>query len=336
MHGNFNALLRTAASALLAAGIAACGGGGGGDSGTTPSTPVAPTTPVAVTATNADKAAAAAISGVTAVGGGSSLYAAETVVTPVPPRSLSRISSDAVRRAHLLLSSPQSIAAAVSSYPFNCAISGTGTLTLTTSDSTGALTAVGFAFSNCSDIAGEVLNGSMSISVTTDTATTFSGTFSADLTLTATGYPTVRMVGGYTFTQNYTGSDWTGTVSGTSFSLYEGSTVHTLTNFSFSDSYAFATDTYTHIANFTLASTDLGGQVTVATSGATPIRQLGYRMFPYQGIVTVTGTGGSKLRITINGDETYTVGFDVTIEVDANGDNVYETTLNREWSALMA
>jgi hypothetical protein len=315
-------VLQGAVGALLATVLVACGGGGGGDSGGGAGTLTAPSAPVAVTATNAPAVAATAISGVANVIASGGLVAADTSATAVPPRSISRITVDAVKRAQDYLSAPQTVTGAVQT--FSCAVSGNVTIT-------DSATSLVMTFNNCSDYVGEMINGTLSITGITGTSTSFSGSFSADLTIVDTGYPTIQIVGGYNFSVTYSGSDYTSTVAGTSFSVIDGTNVTTLSNFDFSESYTASTSLYSATANYTLAATEIGGSVTVQT--LSPVQQYAYRFYPFAGQLQATGTGNSRVRVTILGDETH-AGNDVNIEVDADGNGSYETTISHDWSTL--
>jgi hypothetical protein len=49
---------------------------------------------------------------------------------------------------------------------------------------------------------------------------------------------------------------------------------------------------------------------------------------PDSGVLLLTGAGGSKARLTVTGPNT------VRIEVDEDGDDNFETTINTTWDAL--
>jgi hypothetical protein len=312
---------RWVAVAAFSTALVACGGGGGGGSGA--STP--PSTPIGITAANAESVGTAALIGALGLSSSSALVAVDTSTgATVPPRTISRISAGAAMHARAYLGSPQSLTGVVQTFP--CGIS--GDFTVNAADDGTSLT---ITFNACSDFAGEVVNGSVSMTGITGTATAFSATFSINLTYSVTGFPDANIAGSYSISFTYSGFDWTSTVSGSSFSITEGSSSTTLSSFTFSDSYVNTSQIYSTSGNYTIASTDIGGSVTVQTN--TPIQQYAYRIRPFAGQITVTGTGNSRVRVTILGDET-NAGNDVRFEIDENGDSAYETTIERDWSAL--
>ena len=102
----------------------------------------------------------------------------------------------------------------------------------------------------------------------------------------------------------------------------------------FSESIDETSGVLTSSSNFTLASTALGGAVTVAT----PIdfrTQFYGSTYPYEGVLVVTGVSGGKVRLTALDDEWGPPG-QVMIEVDANGDGLFEAVLYRDWFELAA
>ena len=70
---------------------------------------------------------------------------------------------------------------------------------------------------------------------------------------------------------------------------------------------------------------------TVAVTTLTPFETTPGRTFPHTGAIQITGLAGSRIRFTVNGDETGPAP-QVTIELDANGDGVFELTLDKNWS----
>ena len=89
----------------------------------------------------------------------------------------------------------------------------------------------------------------------------------------------------------------------------------------------------TTTANFTVSSSALNGSVTVVTS--TPLVTLTTANHPQSGVVTVTGSNNSKVRVTVLGSNP-TAANQVRIEVDANGDGTFEVNTLFPWSTLDA
>ena len=105
--------------------------------------------------------------------------------------------------------------------------------------------------------------------------------------------------------------------------------VHRLTWLSGQITYTLDTSTgaYTLVSNATIDSTRLGGVVTFATS---PLGMTGQRgQFPSQGMMTVHGTGNSTLRIAAIDR------FTAQVDIDADGDFVFETSEVRQWIHLV-
>lgn len=317
---NFQTGAKLAISTLLSIGLAACGGGSSETSGPPPTS----TSTVAINVTNAPTVASTAIQNPANVMGNSGLSGSPRAVNTLSPRLLGRFTLVAKSQTLRFLSTPRITPALVETT--NCLISGSKTIDVATDG-----TSIAIFFNNCSDTTGEVVNGTMSLTNIVMSAARFSATSSVDLTVATTGNPTVRLAGSYTFATTDTSTESTATMTGSSYAITVGSNVTTLTNFSFTERYTAATDLYSSTANFTLASTELGGSVTVTTID--PIQQYGSRLYPFAGQFVVAGANNSKIRTTILGDETHT-GDDVQIELDENGDGAYETMILRDWSAL--
>jgi hypothetical protein len=105
-----------------------------------------------------------------------------------------------------------------------------------------------------------------------------------------------------------------------------------LANFTITEAQLGAIITTT--ANFTVSSSALNGSVTVVTS--TPLVTLTTANHPQSGVVTVTGSNNSKVRVTVLGSHP-TAANQVRIEVDPDGDDVYASPPTLvSWSTLDA
>lgn len=322
---NFQTCAKFTLSILLSIGLVACGGGGGGGgSSGTSSTPAAPTTPLAINATNAPTVASTTINSPANIITSSGFSTSPLGMNTAAARILSSYSLDAKQQILKSPSNPQFSPALVETT--NCLSGGSKTI-----DTDLAGTSIAITFNNCSDTPGDVLNGTMLLTNVVWSATSFSASSSIDLVIASTGNPTARFVGTYNFATTDTTTESSVVMTSTSYSIIIGSNVTTISNFSFTESYTIATDLYSSTSNYTLASTELGGSVTVTTID--PMQQRGIRLYPFAGQFIVTGANNSKIRVTILGDETH-AGDDVQIDLDENGDNTYERTILRDWSAL--
>jgi hypothetical protein len=300
----------------------ACGGGSDGGG---PELLPAPTTPVTISAANGAQVAAGALE--IAMGGvafpmfGGGVIAADGAPAP---RILSRMASDA--QARVSRASSALVTGAVQSQP--CMVSGSVTISDTP-------TAISITYNQCSDFEGQVLNGTMSM---TDFAQTgdgvsgsASGTYSLNVTMTDPA-TTLRMLGGMRFEETWTPTSTTSQLSGSYLGVSDGVTTEVLSNFSLSETVDETTGLTTSSSSFTLASTALGGVVTVATP--TPFQSYPFYS-PHAGVLVVTGGGGARVRLTVLGNDAAT-SPQVQIEIDADANGVYETVLYRDWLDLAA
>lgn len=76
----------------------------------------------------------------------------------------------------------------------------------------------------------------------------------------------------------------------------------------------------------TFSATSIGGAVDIAT--LEPVRQLETEAYPSSGQMLATGAGGSQLRITVIDDT------QVRLDLDANGDGMFEASTLLPWTAL--
>ena len=119
------------------------------------------------------------------------------------------------------------------------------------------------------------------------------------------------------------------TVSGSSLKVTLNGETATLSN--------YAVTTSTDITNpndfdesleavGTITSAALGGRIDLDTIA--PLLQRDSETAPRSGQFTITGAGGSHVDVTV------TTGGAVTLDIDDNGDNVVDDTINTTWAAL--
>jgi hypothetical protein len=185
-------------------------------------------------------------------------------------------------------------------------------------------------FNACSDFAGESISGSVAISGITSTPSTFSASISTNLTFFFTGFADQTFTGNFTMSEQGIGSSVvTTTISGSQLLLHQGTDTQQLANFSFTVTTAVSGDSDT--VTFTFSSDEIGGSVAVTT--LTPFQTTPGRNFPHAGAIRIVGANGSKIVLTVNGDETGATP-QVTIQLDADGNDVFETTLPVDWNNL--
>jgi len=333
MLGKFNAARGSTpyrrVAALLFAFLWGCGGGGGGGgpAGLTPP----PSTPVGVTAANATQVSATALK--PAIGGGGALGTVTGLDTTAAPqtRAVTRALLAVARDSKTQLSASQGVVGAAAQTT-QCRFGGSFT-----ADVSADGTSVTITFNACSDIAGETINGSVSatgISAAQD-GSHFSGNFRIDITITETGFAPARIVGSFSIGENCNTStrDCTSSFTGTSLGAQQGSETWFITNFTITEALVNSTQNETVTFNYTVSSTKLNGSVAVITS--TPLQILASAQHPYTGVVVATGKNNSKVRVTVLGSDPTAPG-QVQIEVDANGDNTYESSALYSWSTLDA
>ena len=85
---------------------------------------------------------------------------------------------------------------------------------------------------------------------------------------------------------------------------------------------------------FTLASTRLNGSVTVSVSSGQELHVIGGREHPSTGVLTATGSGGTKVRLTVLGDETAPANSQVQLEIDTGSG--FGAPINKTWAELDA
>src|SRR6266513_601444 len=304
--------------------LASCGGGGGG--GATTSTTV-PNTPVALTQTNAQSVTGATTSAALQTSGQAGFFVqsagAQSSALP-KTHVLSQFMSRQIDRASQYLQSPSAILAGVATTS-NCTVSGTFTEDFTSA------TSVTYTFNACADRSGESVNGTVTISNITSTASTFGATSTINLTFSWTGSSDATTTGSFTVSETGIGTGTeTITLCGSEpLTTTTANNTENVSNFSFQS--VFTSTTITENIALTFASTAIDGSVRVTTP--TEFQTTSGRTFPHAGVQRIDGAG-SAIRVTALGDETGATP-QVHIEVDSDGDGTFESTQTTNLAQLM-
>ena len=297
--------------------LSACGDGGGGSgNGIT-----LPTAPVTITPQNAPQVAGAAVD---AAFGGAALPVGVTSASSsaasaaAAANTVARIGRSAALQVISQGATPAVVTGAVTTT--NCLISGTMTLS-TTSSTSGSTT-----YSNCSDVAGETMNGTVSLSNIVSTPSSLSTDAVFDLTITtASPANTMTAIGDmHLFIDTMTI-----TMSGTSLSM--GNTDSALGNLGLQN-YSISFDSLGNftVMTFTFASTAING--TAVFTMTSPFLYSG-GMLPSSGTATISGANSTVLKLTVLGDET-AVGSQVQLELSTNGGSTYAAPTNVTWASI--
>lgn len=331
----FQLALVTLSAAVLAAG---CGGGGGGTPGAS-----IPTAAIQISSGNASTVATGASnSSSTMTGVSQNTGVPVTVVTSAQQSSLNIIRSatagiDFVKSLRL---PAQTVAGVVYSEALSssaCATGG-GSFSWNDADNSSDFSfgdTISLTYSNCTDPTGVTMNGTASFTFNTDsftiTYTGFSETYAGN---------TLSMAGDMTFTA---GTVVGGTYNGYSFFSLSGTSMETNSTVdghfklwaptgqsSYLIIFAYSGSNYAYSMDMSVASTEMGGSVSITTP--TAFAGTGTNN-PTTGVMEVTGEDGaigpSKLRMTAQAN-----GTDVLLEVDADGDTVYEWTDTVLWTEI--
>lgn len=328
-------LVSVAGAAVL---ISACGGGGGGGGGG--GAPAVPTA-VTITAANSNVVGAEGFKGSDILTNTGNIASSVAGVVTTSTGSRFRLADFASRQLETLaarqFSSPALVAGVVTTSSHLCAGGGTVSTTLDDVDNNGRLsrgdTATG-TFANCVEF-GVVINGSFSIN---------------NVVVTGTPGVTPASSVGATFTfNNLSGQDSTSlatvngnfnleaatvngvafdiTITGNNLSIAENGQTITLSNFSESLSVNRSTSAFSYTVNGTLTSTRLGGSLTFQT--LTPFSGIEGAP-PSSGVLKVTGANNTSLTLTALSSTS------VRIDVDTNGDGVFDTSTSKTWSEIAA
>lgn len=331
-------LLRATRSLALSAAFAAlasCGGGGGGGDMPPPvqgggGAPPVPTALVALSPANAqDAAGAATLEGLGASSLSTLLDGASALSTspagPALPRTHVLTKFIKQQIDELVRQPPPGARAAAAVTPPTCN-SGTAAVTGNGPNS------VVETFNACSPEAGVSLSGTIAISnMIADPGVSFSASATIDLVLKQTGFADMSFsADSVNVVETINVDVGTFTLSGQEMFITTGTVTERLGNFTLMAS--FTSTTETDEVTFNYANTKLGGSVNVSTE--TPCVTDAARNFPNTGVLSFAGAGGSRVRVTINGDETLATP-QLKIELDADGNGTFETSVDRNWADLV-
>lgn len=314
--------------------LTGCGGGSSDSSGPSYS---GPTGAVTISDQTSAKQAASFASGVALNYGMASMSGTYTPFAATSERATLETAGTIARKYTTMAFNLASSKSASASQPQACATSGNVTITDNYAGATPqAGDTVSFKFNDCVQVDTK-LTGRLTLTVNSYVSSMeFSAkyTFNQLRTTTVSSGDTYMVHGDYTASVTETVTTFTASVTGNS--LYSEATIggnfyqEELSNFSYVDIDTYG-DNVSFDHNFTYASSQLGGSITVTT--VTPFQIFygppTYDIYPSVGEIVVTGAGGAKVRLTAV-DAT-----NARVEWDADGDGLYEgDTGSIPWSSL--
>jgi hypothetical protein len=327
-------------SILLGTTLAACGGGGGGGDSGPPVPP--PSTALALDSTNYVAASTEAMS--------SALFLldAPSLAVGVEHSDANEAIRFGLAQVPLLGSRFNGVPVAVGvvqSETWNCALGGTVTAAATDADNNGAPSAgdsLSMTATNCSDETNSVVNGRLMFRFETLSGDLNTDFYDASITMTfdnlsvSTAGSAVSAHGDLALTMKANGAySQVQTISATSLTATAtyGSTTYSrsLSNFSATLTTApnLPASTFKTTSNVSgsLTSSALDNK-SVAISTAVPFARLSTQAYPSSGQGFLAGSTAAKVRLTVQ-DAT-----NVLLELDSNGDGVYETSSTKKWIEL--
>jgi hypothetical protein len=117
--------------------------------------------------------------------------------------------------------------------------------------------------------------------------------------------------------------------SGNSITTSDSGVVETLTSYRYDMEANDISGDYSLDMQGTINSTEIGGSVSFDTLTTFTGNDYVANSNPTAGVLLITGTDNSQARVTAMSD-----GINVQIEIDADGDGLYETTTMTTWTEL--
>lgn len=332
--------LATVAAAISLAWLAGCGGGGGDDAGT-PTVPSAG--PVAISSANYEGVSQKTVAAADYVNDSGSLLSLGAQVAPSGGTLVAFSRLTLARLPGVVQKARPTAVGATSTEVLEC--SGGGSISVVINDANNNQQAdSGDSFvataSNCVED-GATVNGVLRMAISA-TSGDLSGTvWSATVAITlqnlraASAAGSATGNGDMTLTIASTGLE-TGsleiranslTMSGTVGGVNDTITLSNWRSVSATTLSGGSLRTSTTVTG-TLASSALASG-TVEVSTPQPLVTLGTSIYPSSGQLLAVGASGSKVRITAQSSTT------VLLELDANGDGTYETSVTRAWTTLI-
>lgn len=319
--------------------LAACGGGGGGSAASPGAVVVA--TPLKLTSANYVAVAQESLSASTAVQSSSSLITGAEVANR--DTALQFVQAQLPKLQGWLHNAPAVVTGVVTSQTEAC--SNGGSLSISANDrNNNQILDAGDSFTitavNCS-YGSDTLNGGMGVVVNSLTGDLTGHVYSANLSITLSSLSSTTSAGSDALTGNIT-------LVADSTSIYSHSTTLASDSLSVSSRYGGVTSTQvmtasnssvrvtpsgsgyseSSSASGTLSSSSFTSQ-SVVYSTPTVFVRTSAQLYPASGQMLVTGADGSKARITAQSSS------QVLIELDADGNGVYETSTTKAWSELL-
>ena len=333
--------MRIAIVSMLTAGLlAACGGGGGGGDDAAPP----PATGVSITTENAEVVSAEVTNSVDAVegaSGGSAIITGVSITATSDGFSyrdfvLAQLDKFSVVRQQQLSSGVVGVVIPAETVP----CSGGGTITISGNvadpnlDTFSAGDTLSIVFDNCSE-AGSLISGSFEMTINAP----FDGTppFNLDVSVRMTGFsvtdPEINLSSDgdmrLVLTEDGAGN-FGATFSGNSLTVNEGGETVTLSNYNYVLTGNDLSGDYSVDIAGTIDSTILGGPVTFVTEQPFIGNDFNDTDEPTEGVLLMTSNfDGSQAKLTAQPD-----GINVMIEVDADGDGVFEEIVMTTWDNL--